>query len=43
MISKDQRSPNISREILTGQPDRRFGLGFPGIFEVVSESLAKCK
>ncbi len=23
MISSDQRSPNISSEILTGQPDRR--------------------
>src|SRR5216684_4837591 len=29
-MSSDQRSPNISREILTGQPDRRFDLGFPG-------------
>ena len=25
--SSDQRSPNISREILTGQPDRRFDSG----------------
>src|SRR5216684_2720020 len=29
-MSSDQRSPNISREILTGQPDRRFDLGLPG-------------
>src|SRR5216683_6019792 len=26
-MSSDQRSPKISREMLTGQPDRRLGLG----------------
>lgn len=31
MISSDQRSPIISRDALTGQPERRFGLGFLGI------------
>jgi hypothetical protein len=29
MINSDQRSPNISREMLTGHPERRFGLGLP--------------
>src|SRR5579864_373025 len=37
MISKDQRSPNISREMLTGQPDRRFDLGFPGTLDRFSK------
>src|SRR6185312_16967884 len=36
MISSDQRSPNISSEILTGQPDRGFDFGFPGTFTYIS-------
>src|SRR5207253_9706777 len=43
MMSSDQRSPNRSREILTGQPERRFDVGFPGTQETLSRSLAKCK
>src|SRR6266702_2031340 len=30
MIRSDQRSPSISSEILTGQPDRCFALDLPG-------------
>jgi hypothetical protein len=33
MISRDQRSPNISTEAFSGQSDRRFGPAFFGIFE----------
>jgi len=29
--------------MLTGQPDRRFDFGFPGTFDRISKSLAKCK
>jgi hypothetical protein len=43
MISNDQRSPNLSSEILTGQPERRFDLGLPGTSDTVSISLAECK
>src|SRR5438552_8968461 len=42
MINNDQRSPRISRETLTGQPDRRLGLGFSGTRERLTKSLAKC-
>src|SRR6266849_10482970 len=37
MISSDQRSPNLSREILTEQPDRRFDLGLPGTSDTLSK------
>jgi len=30
MIKSDQRSPNLSSEMLTGHPDRGFELGLPG-------------
>src|SRR6478752_4330817 len=33
MISSDQRSPKISSEILTGQPDRRFNFGLPATLD----------
>jgi len=33
MINNDQRSPKISRETLTGQPDRRLDVGFSGTSE----------
>src|SRR5690242_11023434 len=36
MISSDQRSPNLSSEILTGQPDRRFDFGFPGTLDRIT-------
>src|SRR6266699_750403 len=36
MISNDQRSPNLSSEILTGQPDRGFDLGLPGTSDTLS-------
>jgi len=32
MISSDHRSPKISSEMLTGQPERRFVLDFPTTF-----------
>ena len=42
MISSDQRSPNISREMLTGHSDRCFSF-FPATLVVVTISLAECK
>ena len=30
MINSDQRSPKVSSEMLTGQPERRFDFTFPG-------------
>src|SRR5438477_9255768 len=36
-ISSDQRSPNLSREMLTGQPDRCFDLGLPCTPKTVSK------
>lgn len=33
MINSDQRSPNLSSEILIGQPDRRFDLSLPDKFD----------
>src|SRR5258708_28661575 len=41
MISSDQRSPNLSREILTGHPDRRFDIGFSGTFDTLSNITCK--
>ncbi len=42
-MRSDQRSPNISREMLTGQPERRFDLDFPGTGERLRLLLAFCK
>src|SRR2546422_10138725 len=42
MINNDQRSPKISRETLTGHPDRRLGLGFSATRERLTKSLEKC-
>ena len=38
MINSDQRSPTISSEILTGQPERGFGFSFRGI----ARNINKC-
>ena len=43
MMSRDQRSPKISSEILTGQPDLRFVLGLLDTGGKVARLLAKCK
>jgi len=36
MISRDQRSPSISSEMLTGQPDRGCDLDLPGTSGMVT-------
>src|ERR1700728_4414822 len=44
IINSDQRSPSISTEAFSGQPERRFGdVMFRGIFHHDKLSLAICK
>ena len=43
MMSSDQRSPNRSSATLTGQPERRSAVEFPGTRDNLSRSLANCK